>query len=771
MLRRFPREDWIALALLAVLVIVAFANVVFCGRSLVPSDSYNPLDYRLRGPDPVPAEEWTRRGLVPYPNFRDLAAGVMQSDPSREVFRQALEHREFPFWDPYIGGGAPSFASLVPSYLFPPTLLLALLGNGRTLTNVYILLLIFSAGATTYFFLRRHVDRWASAFGGAALFMLSGTVVLTAPAVMGQPLVFFSLPLLVTARLIERPGRRRGTQLALAFAFVATATFPPALLLIFASTVIYLVVSRPGRRAVAWFVAGAAVSLAVTAAIYLPAILLMRELTHIAWYYAQGARDFVPPKVLLQIISAKLAGGVDTWAKTPVGMVTGWHMYYTGIVALFLGAVGIVARAASRARPLQVAGIVIITLSTLKLVGLPPVQWLEYVPLVRSFHYAAYLGMVIGYWVAVLGALGIDALISGRARAWQWIASGAALGALMLAVRMMTFDSIAVHPSGALWLGEWERLVVLLALAVIACRLVTASPARAGIAMLLIVIAAEGVSQSAYPRPRRWNHWSQPPAYIRIMLERNSGGRVLPLGIFPANLQSVYRVPTLDSILTASRRIYELYREYFGPIPSVILRESSRIPPERVLDVANIEYFTIYTGSASILEEAKRRGYETLYADDYMHLVRRTSQPRYTFTSRYEVADAAHALRRLTSLPAGTVLLEQAASFAASDGPGAEPRLVALHLNDVEVRVNAPRPGLLVCSESDMSGWTATVDGRRARILPANYAFRAVEVPAGAHTVRFTYRAPGWDAGVAISIAALLLCLGGLAVPEPRTED
>src|SRR5256885_17171646 len=116
---RVLREDCIVVVLLALLVIAAFANVVFDGRSLVGSDSHDPLDYRMRGPNPVPIEEWTSRGLVIYPNFWDLASIVMQTDPSREFLRRSLRRGEFPFWDPYLGGGAPSFASLVPQYLFP----------------------------------------------------------------------------------------------------------------------------------------------------------------------------------------------------------------------------------------------------------------------------------------------------------------------------------------------------------------------------------------------------------------------------------------------------------------------------------------------------------------------------------------------------------------------------------------------------------------------------------------------------------------------------
>ena len=91
---RVAREDRIAIALLTLAVIIAFANVIFGGRSLVPSENYNPLDdrpdVRLRGPDFTPPQEWERRGLVPYPNFRDITAATMQGDSSREFLRRIV---------------------------------------------------------------------------------------------------------------------------------------------------------------------------------------------------------------------------------------------------------------------------------------------------------------------------------------------------------------------------------------------------------------------------------------------------------------------------------------------------------------------------------------------------------------------------------------------------------------------------------------------------------------------------------------------------------
>jgi hypothetical protein len=75
----------------------------------------------------------------------------------------------------------------------------------------------------------------------------------------------------------------------------------------------------------------------------------------------------------------------------------------------------------------------------------------------------------------------------------------------------------------------------------------------------------------------------------------------------------------------------------------------------------------------------------------------------------------------------------------------------------VDVRVRAGRPGYLILDDSFYPGWKAAVDGRAARILPANVDFRAVAVPAGTHVVSFRYRPASAAAGAAISACTALV--------------
>ena len=73
----------------------------------------------------------------------------------------------------------------------------------------------------------------------------------------------------------------------------------------------------------------------------------------------------------------------------------------------------------------------------------------------------------------------------------------------------------------------------------------------------------------------------------------------------------------------------------------------------------------------------------------------------------------------------------------------------------IEVEVEATEPSLVVLSQTYYRPWRAFVDGTRTRIVRANYAFQALQVPAGRHTVRLVYKDSLFAIGAVISLATL----------------
>ena len=85
--------------------------------------------------------------------------------------------------------------------------------------------------------------------------------------------------------------------------------------------------------------------------------------------------------------------------------------------------------------------------------------------------------------------------------------------------------------------------------------------------------------------------------------------------------------------------------------------------------------------------------------------------------------------------------------------------------------VDATAPSLVVIRNSYDEGWSATVDGAPAEVLPADGFLQGVAVDAGHHEVALTYRDPAIGRGLAVS-AVVWLALGaafaGCAFVERR---
>jgi hypothetical protein len=96
-----------------------------------------------------------------------------------------------------------------------------------------------------------------------------------------------------------------------------------------------------------------------------------------------------------------------------------------------------------------------------------------------------------------------------------------------------------------------------------------------------------------------------------------------------------------------------------------------------------------------------------------------------------------------------------AASDAVSVGVA---RIVSYADERVIIETDAADRRLLVLTDVIYPGWTVRVDDRPATMHRANFAFRAVSVPAGTHRVEFVYRPASFFWGAVLGgVAALAL--------------
>jgi len=88
----------------------------------------------------------------------------------------------------------------------------------------------------------------------------------------------------------------------------------------------------------------------------------------------------------------------------------------------------------------------------------------------------------------------------------------------------------------------------------------------------------------------------------------------------------------------------------------------------------------------------------------------------------------------------------------------------------VEVTVKTDQPMMLTLAQANYPGWRATVDGQPVRLWTANYAFQALQIPAGEHQVRLDFRSGSFQMGAGLTVISLLALLA-LAVVSRRAKS
>jgi hypothetical protein len=143
-------------------------------------------------------------------------------------------------------------------------------------------------------------------------------------------------------------------------------------------------------------------------------------------------------------------------------------------------------------------------------------------------------------------------------------------------------------------------------------------------------------------------------------------------------------------------------------------------------------------------------------------------------------ADAAKRLLDPAFDPAREVLLADAPATVGpgvdqaieppAGSPASRAAIIRETQTEVVVEVAAAADGFLLLADTFYPGWTAEVDGKPVPLYRANLSVRAIQLPRGAHVVRFAYEAPGVKSGLAISAAALAMLFVWLGAASYRAK-
>ena len=720
--------------------------------------------------------------------------------PVRTLAVAELRAGRLPLWNPYEGTGKPLFAEGIHSVLHP----ISLLGAALAPASVDFLLLAYLvAAALGAFVLAATLGASPAACAGAGLgFALSGY-----SASMTGNVVFLAglstLPWVLAAARRAGEGARWGpTQLALA---TACALFSGDVQVAAVGLVLgaLLAADAGGARGLAR-TAGGAVAGALLAGVQLAATGALLPRTYRSLELGDAERILWPlePGRLLEWIVPGLFRGplreVPIAPGTPLEKLVFAESVYLGAPLLLAAAVGAARapRAPGGRRTVGLLGAAAVALLWLALGHhLGARQLLDAVPVWGRFRYSEKLMAPLSLCLCALAALGADAFgAAPLSRAWRralaglGLVAGGALAALLLApaatgeLAVTLLGTAGAHYRSTL-AGGLPHLVAALAALLAADRL--GGPSGRTIALSLLVAAAPALAAS-YGAPLGSREVRRFETSLRL------AGEPVPRLVHPMELLHDPRDP-LGAVDAAARNETRV----LGAAVAVALRvdtirsygafEPRRLETlHRTFEEAWVRVCRRFAVTHAVTQAIPHAGVlvpmvsaavegGALAQRDEAHRVEVWSVPHrpWAFFAEAAVAvpgplEARKALVELVERSDdATVVVE------APDPPPTSPgRVLAVERGTRTVRLEAEAagPALLVVQDAWWPGWRATIDGRPAELLAADFLVRAIRWPPGRHRVELTYDPPELRTGLALSGlgAALVLLLAVRAVTGSR---
>ena len=745
--------------------------------------------------------------LLAFPILEMLVAGDRAVEYAHDVFDDdvprlfsiASDWKAFGphLWDPHLTAGN----ALLAHFALPPStpdVLLSFIVPPFAAYVINATLMAFVAGLGMHLFLRDSLRLpGVACFAGGVLAALSFWHYIYGYGALVLPLLLWSADRALAGGTVPR----RRVVWAVAVVWFALLSSQIQLVVIGgAATLAYVLATAEGIRAWPGRIARLATIWGVAALLAGP--ILITQLAAIPdshraiWDLAYLTGPLGLAVRNAGLLYGSVAIGLPVTADVG-GSAAVYGSFFPGAIALPLLAFSLVVpRRSARERAVLAILVAIPVIDLLAILGMP-IQ--DHLGVLRTFQFVRIrhlLPVLVAMNVAVAVAFVVRSDPSHALSRRRWLAASVlvALAAAALAWQgVVAFQHVLRPTSRALVQIGWDLSFLALAggFAILCFGALLALRRRGewrttgllsvGLAAMLVVGLA--TERLAYARAERdldgnlgsWAANLAPTSgheYIAARVAEGRDGRVLSVGEH-ANRALAAGLDTVDGYVM----IYPLrYHELFGVL----------IGPHLAIDAARAAYFNGWGNRAYAFGPELNWPVADLLGTRWLYVRGQTlSGPGLVARHRdgditaYENTDAfprafvVHEVRLLESRPALVAALGAATAddlratmyLAAADAgglslPGGPPDAAdrATIVTDTPDRVvvasRAQRPGALVLADTFEAGWVADVDGTAATIVPAYDALRGVAIPAGEHTVTFTYRPAATLAGVALALLA-----------------
>lgn len=703
----------------------------------------------------------------------------------------AIRSGELPLWDPLAQGGQP-FLGDPQSTVFYPSNLLYLVLPPLAAFNISIVLQYLLCAFGAYWLARVLGLSAAAAFVAGAVFALCGYTLSTANLFLPLLGIAWLPVVLASCESFFETRRTRWAVAAIVAGAMPVFGGAPEVALMTYLTVGLWVIARPGapRLRIAFLMILFAGIIGVALVQIVPTLEMIRESSRGQGIELTGFGGWsVDPRRLPELVVPEFLGPTKYlnearyWGRAIEDDGFPYILsFYFGFAALLLAAVGLSSGTTQFPRRLRLLLFALIAFGVFLALGRnePLFEIVHRLPLLSVFRFPVKAVALTALPVALLAAAGLDALRAGASRAAAVIAwIGAAVLTLTTigvatsewfaaGLQQFFFHAASAGVTGALASRLVHASIVALASAALVSLARTKFNAPLPMLCALLVVAdlvvAGGPVNDYAPRD-----FYDPPSTLNAVRAVVDGGRLYRM---PNPAEVSLKAPS-DDIVWYSRWNLEVLTDYtallYG-IPLVFHQDFGALGPRRTVELADLvgavpwaKRFPILAAAgcraamtADLLRSRQPRAVVSNASNRPFYVYAVDGRPAW-FSSNVEIADDGRALE-IMRRSAGTIPLILAPPARRVPPCGEAPVMFREKTrNHARLAVEAPCDGYVVLPQSFYPGWRASVDGHAARIDRADYAFSAVYVGSGRHSVEFTYRPASVIVGAAGTAGTLLV--------------
>jgi len=733
--------------------------------------------YFLRGLMPFPSKElvtffppWNASYAMPVKN-NAMPDIVTQIYPWKKFTIEMWKNGTVPLWNPYSFSGTPHAANYQTAVFSPFNLLFFVLPE-KDAWSMLVLFQPLLAGLFMLLFLSSLERRKASCVIGGVSYMFCGFVVVwMAYATLVYAALFLPLSLYAVRSIFQKSTWWFHVLLSVSVALSFLAGHFQISLYVLAFTVAYILYEsyrtgkiRPAARALLFSLLGlflAAPQLILSFAAYRNSVRSVSP--------AVGA---IPWRYIITLLIPDFYGNPVT-RNDWFGYYAEWAGFF-GVVPFILAAYALVGR---HEKPVWFFfGSALVSL----LIAFPsPLNQLIVTMKIPILSTSAYRIIVLSsFSLSVLAGFGLDALIED----WNRKKHVYRRSGIVLLVSMIALWAVCIRPG---FLPPDKQIIALrnsilpFGFTVLVFSLVALGYYRTGRFRKAIIIAF--IFLTGFDMIRFASKWMpfDPREYVYpvtplITYLQNEVGTNRIFGNFGNELNTYFSIPSIEG--------YDaLYQARYGAFissassgvtgnlaRSVVLLDKSGTYDETVFQLLGVKYLVHKISDGTNIWAYpywRYPNYALRYKDEYYEVLENTKAfPRAFLASDYVVAKNDQEILNTLYSPGTnlheTLVLEDTPAIVPSRSSGTA-SIIRYEPSEVVVSVTAESPKLLFLSDVYDAGWKAFVDGVPTTVYRANFAFRAVAVNEGEHTIQFFYQPDGFVWGVRLALLTLGVLLIG----------